>query len=678
MEFSLAAFLGRNQADISPNPGGLAAVEDGAEGAPAGAPLALPGGFPGILAALGGAARGIGPAAAGTATAAFAHPGTTGQITFGPAPGDPAGPGPARPAGADDLAELLDAVSEVLAQIRGAVFGSGDAADRAVPDGAARVEAALDLAESGLLAIGETLEPAPAEFGTETRLEAGFEALRTVLAPLLTVLDALEGSAWQPMPGGGAEPFAAAVARLRDVVIPPAAQPEPAASAATAAAATRPMIPVAAAVPAPLPGPATGPADNAPAKEKPAAMASPGLRGAPDVTRDDAGTVAGKPIVQLAAAQPSIAGPEGQPVKVFPGMSGGTAGHAGNAQAAPVQAPEPALATMPKASGAAMLPEFAAAAAQTGTAAIPDTEAEIRAKPGSANPAPAVPGHAGSSALQISAGPKPPPSASMAPPAREPGTAPEGSGPLPAMRALPAEAAPAVKGAASDRLKGSETAEIGPRAHLAASGRGSPELAAAPAPPAPAMPPAAPAIPSGADAASAPATQSRFTGAPEEPGPLSFGAAQVIGASGGSAAAPLAAAAVSGSAEIARAVAPQIATAIAAQQAPGRVELRLDPPELGRIEVSLEIADQGLRATLLAERQPTAELMRRHGEILLQELQNAGFADIDLRFSGGGRHGGQRLEPQQALPAAGDSETLQPAVAGSQAGGRSDRLDMRL
>lgn len=93
-------------------------------------------------------------------------------------------------------------------------------------------------------------------------------------------------------------------------------------------------------------------------------------------------------------------------------------------------------------------------------------------------------------------------------------------------------------------------------------------------------------------------------------------------------------------AESARAIAPQIASAITAQQAPGRIELQLDPPELGRIEIALEIADQGLRATLSAERATTGDLVRRHGELLMQQLQNAGFADVDLRFADGQtRHG---------------------------------------
>jgi hypothetical protein len=89
-----------------------------------------------------------------------------------------------------------------------------------------------------------------------------------------------------------------------------------------------------------------------------------------------------------------------------------------------------------------------------------------------------------------------------------------------------------------------------------------------------------------------------------------------------------------GGAEIARAVAPQIAAAIGSGPASGRIELRLDPPELGNVEISLEITNQSLRATVMADRPATNELLRRHGDVLLTQLQQAGFTGIDLQFGG--------------------------------------------
>lgn len=140
-----------------------------------------------------------------------------------------------------------------------------------------------------------------------------------------------------------------------------------------------------------------------------------------------------------------------------------------------------------------------------------------------------------------------------------------------------------------------------------------------------------------------------------------------------------------GGGEIARAVAPQISAAIGAGPGSGRIELRLDPPELGKIEISLEITDQSLRATLAAERPATNELLRRHSEILLAQLQQAGFTGIDLQFAGnragqrGGAQPGEAPRPAFAgdpdVPPHGDNADL---PAGRVAWRTTDGLDLRL
>ena len=62
--------------------------------------------------------------------------------------------------------------------------------------------------------------------------------------------------------------------------------------------------------------------------------------------------------------------------------------------------------------------------------------------------------------------------------------------------------------------------------------------------------------------------------------------------------------------------------------------VQLDPPELGRVEIAIEVADQSLRATLTAERQATGDLIRRHLDILTGQFREAGFNDVDLSYSG--------------------------------------------
>ena len=108
--------------------------------------------------------------------------------------------------------------------------------------------------------------------------------------------------------------------------------------------------------------------------------------------------------------------------------------------------------------------------------------------------------------------------------------------------------------------------------------------------------------------------------------------------------APQSGAALPASTEAARAVMPQITAAIRSTGGGASIELRLDPPELGRVRIDLDIADSGLRASLVAERAATGDLLRSHAGILAQQLQDAGFTEIDLQFGAphgeGGRGGG--------------------------------------
>ena len=77
-------------------------------------------------------------------------------------------------------------------------------------------------------------------------------------------------------------------------------------------------------------------------------------------------------------------------------------------------------------------------------------------------------------------------------------------------------------------------------------------------------------------------------------------------------------------------IAPQLTAAVATRNSGGVVEVLLEPPELGRVEISIELSDQGLRATLSAERQATVDLLRRHLESLAQQFEGAGFAEVEV------------------------------------------------
>ena len=137
-----------------------------------------------------------------------------------------------------------------------------------------------------------------------------------------------------------------------------------------------------------------------------------------------------------------------------------------------------------------------------------------------------------------------------------------------------------------------------------------------------------------------------------------------------------------GGGDFARAVTAQVAGAIATEPASARIELRLDPPELGPVEISLEIADQTLRATVTAERLATHDLVRRHADLLLAQLQQAGFSGVDLRFAGEQQRGFGGGQPQAGGTAGNDGD-VQPERRGSEGydgrpvPARSEGLDLR-
>ncbi|WP_177174552.1 flagellar hook-length control protein FliK [Loktanella fryxellensis] len=85
------------------------------------------------------------------------------------------------------------------------------------------------------------------------------------------------------------------------------------------------------------------------------------------------------------------------------------------------------------------------------------------------------------------------------------------------------------------------------------------------------------------------------------------------------------------------------------QRVDGVTELALDPVELGRVRMTVTTTDQTLTLVLMAERPETADLMRRHGELLQQEFRNLGFTTVNLSFAGGdngtGPHGGTGVGP---------------------------------
>jgi flagellar hook-length control protein FliK len=123
-----------------------------------------------------------------------------------------------------------------------------------------------------------------------------------------------------------------------------------------------------------------------------------------------------------------------------------------------------------------------------------------------------------------------------------------------------------------------------------------------------------------------------------------------------------------------------------------RFEIRLDPPELGRIDVRLDVDREGkVTSRLVVDRQETLDMLRRDAPELQRSLQQAGLdtADNVLQFSlrDQGAFGGQNPYPDNGSPAAATRLIIPdpelPPIAATMAGygrtiGTSAGIDIRV
>jgi flagellar hook-length control protein FliK len=129
-----------------------------------------------------------------------------------------------------------------------------------------------------------------------------------------------------------------------------------------------------------------------------------------------------------------------------------------------------------------------------------------------------------------------------------------------------------------------------------------------------------------------------------------------------------------------RLVAEQVAAAVSAARDGGPVELRLDPPELGRVQIHLITSDDGARVVVVAERAETHDLLRRHAEALARELSDAGFDTVSMHFAHGHEAAKQRSERGETLSAGalGSTELAETPKQPAAPGVRLSGLDIRL
>ena len=110
-------------------------------------------------------------------------------------------------------------------------------------------------------------------------------------------------------------------------------------------------------------------------------------------------------------------------------------------------------------------------------------------------------------------------------------------------------------------------------------------------------------------------------------------------------------------------VAEQMGVAIGSAR-DGSVELRLDPPELGRVQIHMHTSDDKVRAVVMAERPETQDLLRRHAELLTRDLSAAGFDRVSLDFSGGAQTGGRQDRDGAVVAAAATGDETASTSAG--------------
>lgn len=126
--------------------------------------------------------------------------------------------------------------------------------------------------------------------------------------------------------------------------------------------------------------------------------------------------------------------------------------------------------------------------------------------------------------------------------------------------------------------------------------------------------------------------------------------------------------------DIPRGIARQIAETL--QRLPdGPVEVALRPEELGHVRITLATRDDAIHVTIHAERPETADLMRRHIEVLANEFRGLGYREVGFDFGQAAGNGRQsQPDPQTNTTSASPAEIIEVPVNM----GADDRLDLRL
>ncbi|WP_116597634.1 flagellar hook-length control protein FliK [Primorskyibacter marinus] len=93
--------------------------------------------------------------------------------------------------------------------------------------------------------------------------------------------------------------------------------------------------------------------------------------------------------------------------------------------------------------------------------------------------------------------------------------------------------------------------------------------------------------------------------------------------------------------------------------ADNRVEIRLNPDELGRVQIQMTTTEAGIVMSVISERPETTELLRRHIDLLAQEFEGMGYSEMEFTFNDEGASREQHSRPNHASPAESQTNTMQ-------------------
>ncbi len=126
----------------------------------------------------------------------------------------------------------------------------------------------------------------------------------------------------------------------------------------------------------------------------------------------------------------------------------------------------------------------------------------------------------------------------------------------------------------------------------------------------------------------------------------------------------------------------QITVAVGQAKDAGRIEMRLDPPDLGKVQIQLNTSEDGVRAVIMAEKTETQDLLRRHAELLSRDLRESGFEGIELEFADSsgmtGQEAGEEMMAMGDTPSGPNGEPVQQTPAQILRTALQSGLDIRL